>query len=90
MSHETLYFSGYSSSVILSGKPNYAYQLNSWLPAKFPRALCYRASRDGWNSRTFHSKCDNKGATVTIIRVGTYIFGGYADYSWSGRLMYEE
>ena len=47
----------------------------------------------GWNlhtdfkhyvrsSTTFHSKCDNKGPTVTIIRVGKYIFGGYTSTSW--------
>ncbi|XP_020628627.1 zinc metalloproteinase nas-13-like [Orbicella faveolata] len=37
---------------------------------------------DGWESYTFHSKCDFKGPTVTFIRVGNYIFGGYAGVSW--------
>ena len=45
---------------------------------------CWRASVDGWAASTFHSRCDNKGPTVTIIRVsGTYIFGGYTSLSWS-------
>ena len=46
--------------------------------------LCYRASRDGWRSSNFHTRCDYKGPTVTIVRVGYYIFGGYADVAWGG------
>lgn len=65
-------------------------QLNSWLSPKLGSSysywkLCYRASVDGWRSRTFHNRCDNKGPTVTIVRVGSYIFGGYNDDSWQGR-----
>ena len=31
----------------------------------------------------FHAKCDNKGATITVIRSsGGFIFGGFADKSW--------
>ena len=44
---------------------------------------CWRASVEGWAASTFHSRCDNKGPTVTIIRVGgKYIFGGYTSLSW--------
>ena len=46
---------------------------------------CWRAKTDGWAASTFHSKCDGKGPTVTIIKVGSYIFGGYTDVSWSGK-----
>ena len=46
---------------------------------------CLRAKTDGWASFTFHSKCDGKGPTVTIIKVGSYIFGGYTDQSWGGK-----
>ena len=46
--------------------------------------LLYRASRDGWRTTDFHSKCDNKGATVTVIKsTGGYVFGGYADLPWA-------
>jgi len=45
---------------------------------------CYQATVNGWSSSTFHSNCDGKGPTVTIIRVGKYIFGGYTSLSWSG------
>ena len=44
---------------------------------------CWRAKTDGWAASTFHSNCDGKGPTVTIIKVGSYIFGGYTDISWS-------
>lgn len=44
--------------------------------------LCYRASSHGWSSRTFHSYCDGKPHTVTIIRKSQYVFGGYTDVAW--------
>ena len=44
---------------------------------------CWRAKTDGWAASTFHSNCDGKGPTVTIIQVASYIFGGYTDVSWS-------
>ncbi|KXJ08405.1 Nidogen-2 [Exaiptasia diaphana] len=44
---------------------------------------CWRAASDGWDvDSTFHRQCDNKGPTVSIVRVGSYIFGGYTDVSW--------
>ena len=45
-------------------------------------ALIYRASRNGWASSTFHSCCDNKGPTVTVVKNGNYIFGGYTEQPW--------
>ena len=44
--------------------------------------LCYRASSDGWSAHTFHSRCDGKTNTVTIIKTGQYVFGGYTDIPW--------
>ena len=49
---------------------------------------CWRAKTDGWAASTFHSNCDGKGPTVTIIQVGSYIFGGYTDVSWSNPSKY--
>ncbi|KXJ07705.1 Mucin-like protein [Exaiptasia diaphana] len=47
---------------------------------------CWRAAFDGWNvTKTFHPKCDKQGPTVTIVRVGSYIFGGYSDVSWDSK-----
>ena len=47
--------------------------------------LLYRASRDGWGASNFHSCCDNKGPTVTVVKSGNYIFGGFTDQSWDGK-----
>ncbi|KXJ21383.1 hypothetical protein AC249_AIPGENE19598 [Exaiptasia diaphana] len=50
---------------------------------------CWRAVSDGWDVySTFHPQCDNKGPTVTIVRVGSYIFGGYSDASWDSSNTY--
>jgi hypothetical protein len=41
--------------------------------------LLYRATRDGFDASSFHSKCDGKANTVTIIKTDSnYVFGGYA------------
>ena len=70
---------------------NHLTSLSNWLApvAKGVYSLwkrCWRASVDGWAASTFHSRCDGKGPTVTIIRVGKYIFGGYTSVSW-GKLL---
>lgn len=45
--------------------------------------LLYRGSRDGFGASDFHTKCDHKGATVTVIQDSNgHLFGGYAEMSW--------
>ena len=78
---------GLHDSVIVGSNKNYLTSLSNWLApvAKSVNSLwkrCWRASVDGWAASTFHSRCDGKGPTVTIIRVGRYIFGGYTSKSW--------
>jgi len=51
---------------------------NKWI-------MIYQATRDGFASSTFHSKCDNKPNTLVIIRsTSGNVFGGYTEQSWSG------
>ena len=57
-------------------------QVVGWLGDQFQWRLCYRASADGWKEQNLHTKCDNKGPTVTLVKVGEYIFGGYTDRDW--------
>jgi len=46
--------------------------------------LLYKASRDGFSASTFHKLCDDKGATMTIIKSsGGWLFGGYTTQSWT-------
>ena len=46
---------------------------------------CYQATVHGWGTENFHFRCNYKGPTVTIVRFGNYIFGGYASLSWEGQ-----
>jgi plastocyanin len=46
---------------------------------------CYQLSVDGGTASTFHSLCDSKGTTLTIItNTNGYTVGGYTKGTWSG------
>ena len=46
--------------------------------------LLYRASRDGFTADAFHSRCDEKENTITIVLNNSKcVFGGYASASWN-------
>ena len=48
--------------------------------------LLFRGSRDGFASQQFHSKCDNKGPTLVLVRsVEGAVFGGFASQPWDCR-----
>lgn len=48
-----------------------------------PRLL-FRASCKGWNAPDFHQCCDNKGPTLTVVKISSgYVFSGYSDQSWT-------
>ncbi|RIA80316.1 hypothetical protein C1645_810494 [Glomus cerebriforme] len=51
-------------------------------PYKFN--LIFRASRDGNTPEAFHRKCDNKGATIVVVKIkGTKrLVGGYNPLDW--------
>lgn len=65
--------------------------LLSWLPfhdagmKRHPLRLLYRASRDGFAAECFHSRCDNKGPTLTIVKSGKNVFGGFTEQSWKSK-----
>jgi hypothetical protein len=46
--------------------------------------LLYRSNRDGNTAASFHSKCDNKGATIAVIKIknSEQIVGGYNPLFW--------
>eukprot|EP01080_Neovahlkampfia_damariscottae_P008326 gene8326-150_t len=59
-------------------------QLNAWVNNKTKDwKLLYKASKDGYQCKNFHSKCDGESNTITIITSGKYIFGGYTPARWS-------
>jgi hypothetical protein len=48
--------------------------------------LLYRASNDGLAGRDFHSRCDFKGPTLTVIKcTDGYVFGGFTSTSWASQ-----
>jgi hypothetical protein len=55
-----------------------------WL-GKDPNAfrLLYKATRDGWSTKEFHTRCDGQGPSITVVRLNTgHIFGGFTSGSW--------
>ena len=76
----------FEESVILTNE-NHRSVLKSWLPSLEGKwRLLFRASQDGSAAETFHIKCDNKGPTVTIVKSGNNIFGGFTEQSWTGKV----
>ena len=78
-----------SASYILSSEPlDLIQKLVEWLPEKGNWNNCWRATMDGWESAVFHSKCDGKIPTLTVVKVvnnnKNYVFSGYATESWAG------
>ena len=61
--------------------------LKAWLPEAMEGEwrLLFRASRHGFAASVFHSKCDNKGPTVTIVKSGVSIFGGFTEEPWTNQ-----
>mmetsp|Transcript_43337 Transcript_43337/g.77884 ORF Transcript_43337/g.77884 Transcript_43337/m.77884 type:complete len:825 (+) Transcript_43337:202-2676(+) len=46
--------------------------------------LLYRSTRDGQSALDFHSRCDNKGCTLTIVEtIDGLIVGGYSNTPWN-------
>ena len=59
-------------------------KLREWVPGFDDRHLLYRASRDGWYAKDFHSRCDNQGPTLALVQTATaFVFGGYTSVSWT-------
>jgi hypothetical protein len=57
--------------------------LCQFIPAEQKWNLIYRASRNGFEASSFHSKCDNKPNTLVIIKSENgNVFGGYTEQSW--------
>ncbi|PFX22725.1 Fibropellin-1 [Stylophora pistillata] len=73
-------------STILSDNTDFLRNLSHFLTPAVGKTsrwlLCHRASTHGWAASTFHTRCDNKDHTVTIIKNGQYVFGGYTDIPW--------
>ncbi|XP_046849608.1 uncharacterized protein LOC124443123 [Xenia sp. Carnegie-2017] len=79
-------------SAILKSNNNWILQIKKWLPSylKVEKAFsCYQATKNGWKASIFHSCCDYKGPTLVIVKVKSYVFGGFASESWGGNTGYK-
>lgn len=77
---------GIEQSVIATSEKDKDY-LRKWLYESIGVVkelnLLWKGTRDGANSFSFHSKCNNKGPTLTLIKsTSDKIFGGYTSFSW--------
>ena len=79
------------SSIITTIDP--VKQLHAWVKEvdskdqKFK--LLWKGSRDGFTASKFHSNCDGKGPTLTVVQsTDGVIFGGYTSLSWNGNNSY--
>ena len=64
--------------------------LIGWIPLEYTLEgewlLLYRASRDGFNASAFHERCDNIGPTVTVVKSGSNVFGGFTERAWASKI----
>ena len=77
------------SSIIDDWENGEIQSLMEWIERKGEKLcelnLIYRGSRDGFTAKAFHSNCDNKSPTISIIKsVKNKIFGGYTEKTWEG------
>jgi len=80
----TIDFGDFQESKILV-TPGPKKVLMDWTGCANP-VLLYRGSRDGMDAATFHTKCDGKAKTLSIIQATTSdVFGGYCDVAWSSK-----
>ncbi|KAJ5070465.1 hypothetical protein M0811_10937 [Anaeramoeba ignava] len=72
--------------------------LNTWIynPHFFKMRLGYSGKRDGFDSRIFHSLCDNKRNTLVLIKTSDFVVGcftkiGFASDSqfWNSKRFHE-
>ena len=86
----TYFFAELMNSPILSISDCYVRYLGKFLEpvvgGNSHWLLCWRASLHGWRADQFHTRCDGKNDTVTIVRKDTYVFGGYTDIPWGKKL----
>ena len=63
--------------------------LKNMLPSYKTSKMLYKATLDGFTSKSFHEKSDGKTNTVTIIKNNLdYVFGGFTSKVWTTELNY--
>ena len=77
----------FESSEILSGNEGLFSILSEYLKDVEPYGKhwkrCFSARAYSYSAASFHTYCNNKGPTVTLVKAGSYVFGGYTDQAWA-------
>jgi len=73
----------FEDSSIFTKQPELRTPLVSLFTGLSETKLLYKASVDGWTSQSFHQKVNTHANTLTIIQVGTYVFGGFSPLTWN-------
>lgn len=78
-----------SSTILNQTQVDDLFQLCHFSPEQ-EFSLLYRASEHGFAASAFHSNCDNKTRTLTIVKsIDGYIFGGYTNAEWDSYSRYK-
>ena len=84
-----IFFVGLQSKILPESDEHYLTFLK-WLDAAASSVsdwlICYNHMGPSMNIPAFHEGCDYVGATVTLLRVGEYVFGGFSNENWGGML----
>ena len=77
------------SEILSAEPPELTRTLADWLPVTGNWSVCWRATRNGNDSKIFHQRCDSKVPTLTVVNVlknnRSLIFGGFATVKWAMR-----
>lgn len=59
--------------------------IKEWMGKSFVvTELLFRATKDGFTAQSFHTKCNDKGATITLVKAKNGgVFGAYATVAWT-------
>ena len=75
------------SDILSAESPDFRRTLAKWLPVTGNWSVCWRATRDGYDSKIFHQRCDSKVPTLTVVNVlknnKSLIFGGFGTAKWA-------
>lgn len=75
---------GLEESALLKNAPNREFLKTLFDNMEFSGKLLYRGSKNEFSASKFHSVCDNKGPTLTLVKSKLgYFFGGFAATSWN-------
>ena len=86
------YESFLEDSIIIKNNNSYCNSIKIWINSnKLISTLLYRKSENDDSYNTFHKLCDNKGATLTLIKAKEgFIIGGFTPLDWDNKSFWKK